>query len=144
MFERINNDEPVSEALLKKLDEDGIVMVPNLVSASQLAAMQCVFASRLKRLRWNDFDGYEQTELYRHMVHDVLTLDQGFVDLALNPVIKRVLESYLGSGYELTEAKGWKSLPTKRDFHGWHGDAWYEQRGTTEIYRCSQWCIQLH
>jgi hypothetical protein len=27
----------------------------------------------------------------------------------------------------LNEAKGWKSLPTSRDFHGWHGDAWYDQ-----------------
>jgi hypothetical protein len=42
-----------------------------------------------------------------------------------------VLNRYLGTHYELTEAKGWKSLPTKRDFHGWHGDAWYDESKTT-------------
>ena len=61
------------------------------------------------------------------MVEDVLVLDQGFVDLVLHPRVKSILNRYLGRQYELTEAKGWKSLPTKRDFHGWHGDAWYEQ-----------------
>ena len=61
------------------------------------------------------------------MVEDVLLLDQGFVDLALHPLVKQILTRYLGDKYELNEAKGWKSLPTKRDFHGWHGDAWYDQ-----------------
>src|SRR4030095_11884966 len=40
------------------------------------------------------------------------------------------LTRYLGHKFELNEAKGWKSLPTRRDFHGWHGDAWYEQTGS--------------
>jgi len=117
------------------LDEDGIVVIPNLVSGHQLADMQRAFSSRLNRLRWNDVDGYEQTELYRHMVHDVLTLEQGFVDVALHPTVKSVLSRYLGDSYELTEAKGWRSLPTERDFHGWHGDAWYEQEGADKIHR---------
>jgi hypothetical protein len=135
MFEHTSSTKCVSELLLSKLEEDGIVVLPTLVSETQLGTMQRSFAAKLKRLRWNDFDGYEQTELYRHMVHDVLTLDQGFVDIAVHPIVKQVLDSYLGSDYELTEAKGWKSIPTKRDFHGWHGDAWYEQDGATEIYR---------
>jgi hypothetical protein len=33
----------------------------------------------------------------------------------------------------LTEARGWKSLPTNRDFHGWHGDAWYDQNATLKV-----------
>ena len=70
--------------LLKTLESDGIVQLPTLLRPDQLAGMQRAFAARLKRLRWNDFEGYEQTELYRHMIHDVLTLDQGFVDLALH------------------------------------------------------------
>jgi hypothetical protein len=64
------------------------------------------------------------------MVEDVLLLDQGFVDLALHPLTKQVLTRYLGHKFELNEAKGWRSLPTRRDFHGWHGDAWYEQTGS--------------
>jgi len=71
-----------SSELLERLKVDGIVVLPRLVSPEQLASMQRAFALRLKKLRWNDFDGYEQTELYRHMIHDVLTLDQGFVDIA--------------------------------------------------------------
>ena len=48
-----------------------------------------------------------------------------------------------GDEYELTEAKGWKSLPTKRDFHGWHGDAWYDQNAATSIPREVKLAIYL-
>jgi hypothetical protein len=114
--------------LAAELEERGIVMLPDLLTQDQLGGMQRAFESRLQRMRWNDFDGYEKTEPYRHMVQDVLTLDQGFVDLALHPRVKEILGEYLGYRYELVEAKGWKSLPTKQDFHGWHGDAWYDQK----------------
>ncbi len=120
------------EALTRRLEEDGLVVLPGLVSAEQLRGMQQAFDIRLRRIRWNNFDGYQKTEPYRHMVEDVLMLHQGFVDIGLHPIIRGVLNNYLGTGYELTEAKGWKSIPTKRDFHGWHGDAWYEQ-DTPEI-----------
>jgi hypothetical protein len=97
--------------------------------------MQLAFESRLRRLRWNNVEGYQKTERHRHMVEDVLLLDQGFVDLAVHPLVKQILDRYLGMDYELTEAKGWKSLPTKRDFHGWHGDSWYDQTNETKIHR---------
>jgi len=119
--------------LYAKLERDGIVLLPPLLKDEQLAMMQRAFNARLCRLRWNNFDGYEKTEPYRHMVEDVLLLDQGFLDLAIHPVVKAIVKSYLGEDVELTEARGWKSLPTKRDFHGWHGDAWYDQSATTEI-----------
>ena len=115
---------------VKALDEDGIVVVPNLLSTEQLRRMQVAFEAQLRRLRWNNFEGYQKTEPYRHMVEDVLLLDQGFVDLALHPLTKAILTRYLGNDFELNEAKGWKSIPTKRDFHGWHGDAWYDQVGS--------------
>jgi hypothetical protein len=89
--------------------------------------MQISFGARLNRMRWNNFDGFEKTERYRHTVQDILTLDQSFLDIALHPTVKSTLHEYLGDTFELVEAKGWKSLPTKRDFHGWHGDAWYDQ-----------------
>src|SRR2546426_2010112 len=120
-------DQPLVDRLVAELDTNGIVVLPNLLVAEQLSGMQKVFATKLRRLRWNNFDGYQKTETYRHMVEDVLLLDQGFVDLAIHPLVKQILTRYLGDRYELTEAKGWKSLPTKRDFHGWHGDAWYDQ-----------------
>lgn len=124
-----------AEAFAKELETEGIVVLENLLSAEQLEGMQQSFEARLSGIRWNNVEGYQKTERYRHMVEDVLLLDQGFVDLALHPLVKEILGSYLGTTYELTEAKGWKSLPTKRDFHGWHGDAWYDQSTATEIHR---------
>ena len=124
-----------AQKLLTQLDRDGIVLLPGLLSPQQLSGMQRAFESRLLRLRWNNFDGYERTEPYRHMIEDVLVLDQGFLDLAIHPLVKQIVSAYLGPDAELTEARGWKSLPTKRDFHGWHGDAWYDQEASDEIQR---------
>jgi len=123
------------EKLCSELDRNGIVQLPTLLSHEQLAGMQKAFAARLQNLRWNNFDGYEKSEPYRHMIEDVLLLDQGFVDLAIHPIVKNIVKYYLGNDAELTEARGWKSLPTNRDFHGWHGDAWYDQTVTKEIPR---------
>lgn len=131
------------DELVSRLDGDGIVVLPEIVSKDALRSMQDAFAARLKGLRWNNSDGYQRTELYRHMVPDVLVLEQAFVDLVLHPVVKQVLNRYLGHDYELTEAKGWKSLPTNRDFHGWHGDAWYDQDASTEIPREVKLAIYL-
>ena len=136
MSKRTALDPQTSHAarLFEELDETGIVQLPGAISPAQLASMQRAFGARLKRMRLNNVDGYERTERFRLMVHDVLQLDQGFVDIAIDPTVIHILNRYLGT-YELTEAKGWKSLPTKRDFHGWHGDAWYEQAGAAEIHR---------
>lgn len=123
------------DALSSELETNGIVVLPNLLNSEQLGGMQKAFEARLRRMRWNNFDGYQKTERFRHMIEDVLLLDQGFLDLALHPQVKQILNRYLGPDYELTEAKGWKSLPTKRDFHGWHGDTWYDQAAATEIHR---------
>jgi hypothetical protein len=121
------------DRLASELETNGVVVLPNLFSAEQLHGMQAAFNSRLRRLRWNNFEGYQKTEPYRHMIEDVLLLDQGFLDLAVHPLVNGILREYLGPDYELAEAKGWKSLPTKRDFHGWHGDIWYDQSKTKKI-----------
>lgn len=123
------------DVLVGELETNGIVVLPQLLEPEQLRSAQKAFEVRLRRMRWNNFDGYFKTETYRHMIEDVLLLDQGFVDLALHPLVVQILARYLGTNYELTEAKGWQSLPTKRDFHGWHGDSWYDQNQATEIHR---------
>ena len=123
------------ETLLSELEANGIVVLPDLLGPEQLRDMQKAFAVRLRRMRWNNLDGYCKNELYRHMVNDVLMLDQSFVDLALHPLVKAILNRYMGTNYELTEAKGWKSLATTRDFHGWHADAWYDEKSASEIHR---------
>jgi hypothetical protein len=121
--------------LLAELEQNGIVRLPDLLTTERLRAMQAAFETRLRRMRWNTSDGYEKTEPYRHMVEDVLTLEQGFVDVGLHPVVKSVLRWYLGERFQLVEAKGWKSLATRKDFHGWHGDAWYDQSTVRDIPR---------
>jgi Phytanoyl-CoA dioxygenase (PhyH) len=120
-------DATLAHSLARELEAHGIVRLPSLVSDETLRDMRLAFGSRLRRMRFNDCDGYERTERYRLMVQDVLTLAQGFVDVALHPLVKAVLGEYLGDNYALCEAKGWRSLPTMHDFHGWHGDAWYDQ-----------------
>jgi len=110
-------------------------MLPKLLTPEQLASMQRAFAARLQHVRFNNAEGYEITDGYRHMVEDVLLLEQGFIDLGLHPIVKGVLRRYLGEGFALTEAKGWKSVPTRRDFHSWHADAWYEQEAGAPVYR---------
>jgi hypothetical protein len=131
------------DAVTSRLQRDGVAVLNGLVSPDSLRAMQESFATRLQRIRWNNFEGYQKTEPYRHLVEDVLMLEQGFVDLVLHPLVKEVLNRYLGDEYELTEAKGWKSLPTKRDFHGWHGDAWYDQSAGETIHREVKLAIYL-
>jgi hypothetical protein len=121
--------------LASELDQNGVVVLPSIISDEQLREMQHAFAAKLHHVRWNNIDGYQRTEVYRHMIEDVLLLAQGFVDLALHPLVKAILSRYLGSSYQLTEAKGWRSLPTNSDFHGWHGDRWYEQNPGTPIHR---------
>jgi hypothetical protein len=119
----------------EQLEQDGVAVLPGFLRGEMLANMQRAFEARLQRLRWNDFDGYEKTERYRHMVQDVLMLEQGFVNAAIDARVKEALHAYLGDSFELVEAKGWKSLPTKRIFHGWHGDAWYDQKKVSGIPR---------
>jgi hypothetical protein len=118
---------PRISEILQTLEVDGCVRLPRLLPGPVLAEMQLAFASRLRHQRWNNCDGYERGERLRLTVPDVLTLAQGFVDLAIHPIVTGVLNEYLGSNYSLCEAKGWRSLPTRRDFHGWHGDMWYDQ-----------------
>ncbi len=127
MKDAVLDSPPTVSDLTRELQEHGIAVVPDLFTKDQLAGMRRAFESRLKRLRFSDVDGYEKTEPYRHMVHDVLTLDQGFVDAALDRRVQRACREYVGPEFALTEAKGWLSLPTRRDFHGWHGDMWYDQ-----------------
>jgi hypothetical protein len=124
---RSSGNAPAEDECLATLERDGIVRLPRLLTQIQLRRMQDAFKVKLRRMKWNNVDGYEKTEPYRHMIEDVLTLDQGFVDVALHPLVMAVMRRYLGETFQLVEAKGWKSIPTTRDFHGWHADAWYDQ-----------------
>jgi hypothetical protein len=133
----------LANPITRLLEQDGITLVPDLIAPAQLKSMQEAFCARLQRLRWNDVDGYEKTERYRHMVQDVLTIDQGFVDAAVDLRVVEPIREYVGPNVELCEAKGWRSLPTRRDFHGWHGDMWYDQTKVDHIPREVKLAIYL-
>ena len=94
-------DRRPGASLVHELEIHGAVRLPPLVSADTLRDMQQAIAGRLNRQCWNDADGYERTEWYRLMVPDVLTLAQGFVDIGLHPLVKAVLNEYLGERYEI-------------------------------------------
>lgn len=112
--------------LVSELKQNGIVRLPGLLVPQQINGMQRAFGVRLKQMRWNGIDGYEKSDPHRHGVQNVLLLDQGFVDAVLHPMVKGVVSAYLGDRFQLVEAKGWQSNPTREDFHGWHADAWYD------------------
>lgn len=133
----------MAHELTAMLERDGLVRLPEIVSSEQLRSMQQAFLARLQRMAWNDVPGFERTEKFRYMIQDVLALDQGFVDVALHPLVKQILREYIGPRVQLVEAKGWRSLPTKKDFHGWHGDAWYDQQVTSNIPREIKLAIYL-
>ena len=120
-----------SNDILEALERDGIALIPSFVDGDQLPAMQRAFESRLTHLRANNIDGYDKTERARDMIEDVLLLEQGFVDLGLHDLFLQVAREYVGPAFQLVEAKGWRSRPTK-EFHGWHGDAWYDQSAVTD------------
>jgi len=86
--------ETISD-VLRSLERDGIVVIPNFLTNNQLQGMQTAFDARLRHVRWNDIDGYEK-ERFRHVIEDVLTLDQGFVDAAVHPLVKETLREYVG------------------------------------------------
>ncbi len=113
--------------ILEQLEKDGIAILPGFIQGDALQAMQRAFESRLHHLRWNNVDGYERTERFRQMVENVLLLDQGFVSAAIHPIVKETLGAYIGDRYRLVEAKGWRSLPTRKIFHAWHADSWYDK-----------------
>lgn len=134
MLQKSPNPEPLNDIdrLASKLESDGAVVLSGLVPDSTLKDMQAAFASRLRHQRMNNVDGYQRTEPKRLLVEDVLTLAQGFVDIAVHPIIRGVLDKYIGATYSLCEAKGWQTLRSLKDFHGWHGDAWYDQHAIVD------------
>ena len=115
-------------AVVEALEKDGIALVPGLVPPDALSAMQAVYRRILSHMSWNTTRGYHQSDLHRRMVDDILTLDPAFQELGLHPQVQEILREYLGPRYVLTEVKGWETVIAKRDFHGWHNDAWYDHR----------------
>jgi hypothetical protein len=110
------------------LERDGIVPIDGLLAPEALRAMQEAYRRVLGHINWSTTEGFQQTDPFRRMVENILTLDPAFQALALNPRLQEILRQYLGSDYVLTEVKGWETVATRADFHGWHNDAWYDHK----------------
>jgi hypothetical protein len=120
--------------IVQTLETDGLAMVDGLIAPASLAAMQEAFARVLGQLNWNTSRGYQKSDLHRHMVEDILTLDPEFIALGLRPEIQEIMRAYLGPDYVLSEVRGWETLASRANFHGWHNDAWYDH-GIAEVPR---------
>ena len=116
-------DDPIHAAL----ERDGVVALPSLLEPAALAGLQDSFERVLQRPAFNTWYGYEQNEKWRLLVENALTVDPAVVRLALHPRLKPVLRRYVGAGFGLTEARGWRTVATNADFHGWHNDAWCDE-----------------
>lgn len=115
-----------AQQIVSQLEKDGIVVFESFVTGSALESLQMAMQSRLTNGCWNFPLGYTNDDNYRWMVEDVLAIDEQFQATALDPRLLPAMKEYLGPTYTLTEAKAWRSLPSKKDFHGWHNDAWYD------------------
>jgi hypothetical protein len=115
------------DTLVDTLESEGIVALPPMLDPAALAGLQEAFERVLAQPAFNTWYGYEQNEKWRLLVENALTVDPAVVDLALNPLLKTVLHRYLGPSYALTEARGWRTIRTTADFHGWHNDAWCDE-----------------
>jgi hypothetical protein len=113
--------------LVDALERDGVVVLPDMFDAATLSRLQASFERVLERPAFNTWVGYEQNEKWRLLVENALTVDPAVVRLALDPLLKSVLRRYIGDRFALTEARGWKTIRTKAEFHGWHNDAWCDE-----------------
>lgn len=113
--------------IAQTLERDGIAIWPERVAPDLLSVLQQSFTQRLSHRVWNTWRGFEQNELYRRLVEDVMMVSPGFARVGLAPDILDTLDLYLQPGYVMTEARGWRTIKTRRNFHGWHVDAWYDR-----------------
>ena len=115
------------DALLATLERDGVVRLPlPLLGGAALERVQSEWAARVAHIQHNGQAGYEARDPFRRIVHDALTVSPDLTRAALHPSIVEVVRRYVGADAALTEAKGWRTMPTELDFHGWHNDAWYD------------------
>ena len=111
--------------LLATLERDGIVELPMLMDEHALERMQQAFSSRVEHVAYNGDAGYKAIDPYRRFVDDLCAISRDFIDVAAHPLVAELVRQYVGASATITEAKGWRSIPTHDDFHGWHNDAWY-------------------
>jgi hypothetical protein len=122
----------VNEAL-KEIREKGIVVLDEGLPAEVLDKMQQTFNRQLAQPQFNTWSGYQQNEKWRLLIENLLTHSSAFLYPALQPQLMEICRQYIGEGFQMTEARGWKTIKTNRNFHGWHIDGWYDINKCKEI-----------
>lgn len=112
--------------VLSQLEQDGIAVIEGLIPQDQLSLMQQCFEQNLSHPRFNTWTGYQQNEKWRLLIEDLLTLSPAFYYPIQNEQLMNICREYIGDKFQMTEARGWKTIRTMRNFHGWHNDAWYD------------------
>lgn len=112
---------------LNKLEQDGILIIPNFVSGELLKSMQNSFTNNLTKLNFNSTIGFQRYEMYRDYVEDLLSIDPSFVKFAVNPFVMDIVKSYISTDAIVQECRGWQTRIVKEQFHAWHKDGWYDK-----------------
>ncbi len=115
------------KTIREELDRDGISILKGELSSSNLLKMKIAFESQLFLPRFNTSSGYQQNEKWRFLIEDLLTLSQEFYFPIYSEDLISVIRGYIGNDFQMTEARGWKTISTTKNFHGWHNDAWYDE-----------------
>lgn len=115
------------DTVVEALERDGIAPLPALLPPASLTRLQEAFALALQRPSFNTWTGFEQTEKWRLVVENALAVDPTMVDVALHPLVLDAIRRYVGPTFTLAEARGWRTIESHKDFHGWHADAWYRE-----------------
>ena len=113
-----------SRRAINFLKKDGIYLLGQILPGHTIDRMKLVYSRALEKPTWNTWIGFEQNEKWRRLIENVLLYDKSFLDLPLREELSAILAEYIGPKFELTEARGWETVATKRNFHGWHQDAW--------------------
>jgi len=125
----------MTSPLAKELEHHGVVVISDLLAPARLRAMQSAFASRLTRQRWNDLDGYSKTETVPAHDRGRVVAAPGLSGRGPRPARDRGGGRIRRPRLPTRRSEGLQSNPTKLDFHGWHGDAWYDQTRVAGIPR---------
>jgi ectoine hydroxylase-related dioxygenase (phytanoyl-CoA dioxygenase family) len=93
-----DRNTPVAQ-LFQRLQRDGYVILPSLLSAAQLQAVRDALAPHLQGLRTgrNDFEGYKSERVYA-----LLAKSPVFAELAAQPLVLDICEAVLGANFMLS------------------------------------------
>ena len=112
--------------VVEQLNEKGIAVLEKFVPETILSQMQQSYEKSLRHPQFNTWQGYQQNERWRLLIENLITLSPAFMFPIKNDALMKVCRLYIGEAFQVTEARGWKTIRTERNFHGWHNDAWYD------------------